>query len=72
MSENEGSALNSDSDECAVGQAELEEDLVDQTLKASQVKNHSLSKSRKNVSPELVMWSESEDEMLRLQRTIIC
>ena len=58
--EPEDSALDEDGNECAA--AESDEEIVDETLHQSPMKNSTRSKSRKVVVPEPLLLSDSEDE----------
>ncbi len=54
-----------DGDECVA--AESDEEIVDETIRQSPMKNRTRSKSRKVVVPEPLLPSESEDEKHRPQ-----
>ena len=64
-SENEDSASDNDSNECAA--AESEDEIVDGTVPQSPMKNRTRIKSRKVVIPEALTCSDSEDELPRPQ-----
>ncbi len=64
-SEDEDSASDKDGDECAA--AESEEEIVDETVPQSQLKNRISSKSRKVIVPKALLCSEFEEELPRPQ-----
>ncbi len=57
--EQEDSASDKDGDECAA--AESDEEIVDETIPLSPMRNRTRSKSRKFVEPEPLLPSDSED-----------
>ena len=68
-SASEGSAMDSDSYECAA--AEQAEDIVNETLTPSLIKNRTRSKSKTVVLPESLMPSAFEDDMAQHTSAII-
>ena len=64
--EPEVSVSDENGDECVA--AESDEEIVDETLRQSQMKNRTRSKSRKVIVPEPLIPSDSEDDECRPQQ----